>query len=633
MFAGFLNIHPSRKTVEYSDPAYWFNDLNTFRKPDREGVWRSESACLHERRIFNAAANRDTEIPLVCPETGVALAFWGRLDNRESLAAALHIPRAQLATLTDGQLALACWSRWDDSMAEHLLGDFALAVIDAVRRRVFLARDPLGVKPLYYRLDSQGLAFATSVSVLRDVRQTPATPDSDWMARYLLRLSMSDRDTAYREIVKLPPGHTLMVSAGGQERLHRYHFWWDDAPPARRRESRWVDAYRAILEESIRCRMDSDYPLGTENSGGLDSATITAYLAHLLGEPGHRLHSFGFALCEQEPAYILETSQATRIIHNYIVTAGCTKDDYRQQKDRALRVLGYPEEHGNASGHTPFYRECELHGIRSLFSGFGGDEVVTNPGYLLRWELQDQGEVRAIWDILQGNIVTRGLRLGRTLWLGKKRPEYNHRFLAAWRARWPYHLLREEVVTRLGLHAQYMETARYDAPYRRINDFILEKLLTMPYIATRLENCTLMAASHGIDYRWPLWDVRLVQQYLSTPSIEKVGPQGISRYLHRRAIAGVVPKRVTWKPSKDMGDWNLQRNEREIGSCASAEQARLLEADLHPALDELIDRPKLMRMIQQAAQGRSDEGFSYAFKRGVMALDWLDRWLKYSRDS
>ena len=288
-------------------------------------------------------------------------------------------------------------------------------------------------------------------------------------------MSKSDRDTGYREVHKLPPDHALTLSANGQTRLWRHHHWRDDAPDARRRDPQWVEAYREVLEEAIRCRMHSDFPLGSENSGGIDSATITAYLAHFLGTPGDRLHSFGFALCEQEPAYILETSQAKGITHNYLITARGAFDDRDARIDQALQVLGYPEEHGNGSGHIPFYRECQLRGIGTLFSGFGGDEV--------------------------------------------------------------------------DLHHTYMETARYDAPYRRINAFILDGLLQMPYIATRLENCTLMAASHGIDYRWPLWDVRMVQQYLSTPSIENVGPKGIGRYLHRRAIDAVVPKRVAWKPT------------------------------------------------------------------------------------
>jgi len=183
-------------------------------------------------------------------------------------------------------------------------------------------------------------------------------------------------------------------------------------------------------------------------------------------------------------------------------------------------------------------------------------------------------------------------------------------------------------VERLDLHTDYMGTARYDAPYRRINDFILQRLLTAPYVATRLENCTLIAASYGVDYRWPFWDVRLVQQYLSTPSIEKVGPHGIGRYLHRRAVDGVVPQRVAWKPRKDMGYARLRQERQEAALITVAERARRLEADLHPALNELIDRQKLCAQIERAAQGKGDDAFAASFRPSVRAIRWLDRWLR-----
>nr|WP_319565117.1 asparagine synthase-related protein [uncultured Rhodoferax sp.] len=622
MFAGVLVLSPHQSPEQFVDASTWPSSLSPFHTVDQQGCWQSGPACLLEQRVFNGPHNRDDTLPLRCADTGVALAFWGRLDNRPELAAKLGMPDEA----SDAQLALAAWRSWGEAMPEHLLGDFALAVLDPVRKRAFLVRDPLGVRPLYYRLDGQLLAFATSVVALKDMKGLPLTPDADWMARYVLHLSMSERQTGYREVVKLPPGHCLSVDEEGQAHLRRWHNWRDDAPAASQRNPRWVEDYRAVLEESIRCRMVSEHPLGTENSGGIDSATITAYLAHFLGEPGDKLHSFGFAMCEQEPAFILETSQARRIVHNYIITA--RHDEQDASIMRTLKVLGYPEEHGNGSGHIPFFHECELRGIRTLFSGFGGDEVVTNPGHPLRKELIDDGLYRQLWDILPGrNPVWRMLRLGKTLMRDRKNADYNPNFLNAWNARWPHQLVRSEVVSHLGLYEQYMETARYDAPYRRINDLILQKLLPMPYIATRLENCTLAAASYGIDYRWPLWDVRLVQQYLSTPSIEKVGPQGIGRYLHRRAIDGVVPQRVAWKPSKDMGYGNKIQELNDTGLIKVAEQARQTEAHLHPALEAVIDRDKFRQQITRAAQGQADDGFGFSFRRAARAIRHLNLWL------
>jgi Asparagine synthase (glutamine-hydrolyzing) len=557
----------------------------------------------------------------------ITLTCQGRLDNLPELRSAL----AADAPTRDASLAdwlLAGWRRWGEALPEHLLGDFAFVLHDSGRGTTFLARDPLGVKPLYYTVQQGRLSHAFSVAELRKNPALTLTPDPDWMAKYLLHLSMSNTHTGYREVFKVPPGHTLTYVQGQEPVIRQYHHWQHDAPWATRRDPQWVDRYRDILEESIRCRMDDSAPMGTENSGGIDSATITAYLAHFLGEPGDRLYSFGFATCEQEPAMILATSQARRIVHNYLITTRPPAEDWDARVDHTLGILGYPEEHGNGSGHTPFYEEGQRKGIRTLYSGFGGDEVVTHPGYHLRWELLDRHRYGALWDILPGNAVTRTLRMGKAAVVGRRKPDYNPRFLEAWNARWPHQLLKPDVVDRLGLYDQYMETARYDAPYRRINDFILQGLLTMPYIATRLENCTLMAAAYGIDYRWPLWDVRLVQQYLSTPSIEKVGPRGVGRYLHRRAIDHIVPKQVAWKPSKDMGYGAAIQDLSERGLQQTAVRARALAADLHPSLVELIDPLKLAGQIKQAIEGKADLEFAFTFMRSVGALHQLDRWLK-----
>ena len=142
----------------------------------------------------------------------------------------------------------------------------------------------------------------------------------------------------------------------------------------------------------------------------------------------------------------------------------------------------------------------------------------------------------------------------------------------------------QQVVERFGLYNKYMATACCDVPYR--------------------------------------------QQYLSTPSIEKVGPKGVGRYLHRRAIDGIVPGPVAWKPSKDMGYGAAMRNFREQDKRAMLDRARALEAELHPELAELIDRPKLRSQMERAGADDIEQDVRFAFSRGIGALHQLDRWLK-----
>lgn len=622
MFAGLLCFENSPPVDAWVTPDVWVSALYPRCKPDLSGFQSDDHSLLVEADILNSPSSHHMgSVPLVAGR--LRAAFWGRLDNRDELAAKLVLDRP-LDETPDVNLVLAGWHEWGENLPEKLVGDFALAIIDSEKRTAFLARDPIGIKPLYYWPHAQGLVFASTPAALLKLKNAKPTPDPGWIARYMIGQSKSHDRTAYQEIMKLPGGHSLSV-ADGKLALRRYHHWRDDAPDIFTRDPERVEAYRTVLEEVMRSQMISDYTLGTENSGGIDSATITAYLGKFLGVPGDRLHSFGFALTKEEPAYILETSQAASITHNHINTSHYGDPDCSgKQMLEDLEILGYPEEHGNATGHRPFYDQCQTYGIRTLFSGYGGDEVVTNYANHVQRELVDKGAFKAAIDLMPGKLPIRILRLIRRIYAERKNAGYNQNFLAAWTERWPEQPLRDEVVARYNLEHEYMETARYDAVHRKHNDWIITGLMQMAYVPTRLENCTLMAASYGIDYRWPLWDQRLVQQYLSTPIIERAGPNGVGRYLHRRAITGTVPDRVAWKDSKYMGE---RQSPVTDNSSDIADQMRQVDADLHPLLADMIDRGRWRAKIKRIEAGGFDPVRDFQTRRQAKSLKWLNLWL------
>ncbi len=626
MFAGSLRFAGDHARTA-GELAGWTDGLAPYLRPELEGRWRQGTAALVElRRSGDADTLPQTCVPARDDEAGVALAFWGRLDERRALAARLGLDAGTCAECTDPHLALAAWRRWGTDLCRHLTGDFALAVLDAARCEAFLARDPLGVKPLYYHLDGDELAFSTSVAALRRFDGLALTPDADWMARHLAGLSSGVTATAYRGVLKLRPGHWLHVASGGRAQLRRWHTWRDDAPAAARRDPRWVHDYREVLAEAVRCRMPAGARVGAENSGGLDSATVTALAARILGTPGDRLHTFGFALHEQEPELILATSLQHGIIYNHVLTS-LPYDPQGDARRRALRVIGYPEIHGTALAHVPFYEECALRDIHTLLSGFGGDQTVSNSGTHVYWELQDARRWTALWEVLHGSAARRTLRVARRAAIGHQMPAYNAGLLEGARRALRFLPLRPDVVERLDLRAGLLEQARFSTAFRRVNEFVVRRHLEGPNIPTRLESCTLLAASHGVDYRWPLCDARLVQQYLSTPSIEKLGPGGMGRYLHRRAVHGLVPPRITWKADKDLGP-RVARGGPVPPVSVALERARTLDATLHPALDDLVDRRVLREQIALAESSAGGDDFDFCFIGNTRSLVLLQEWLE-----
>ncbi len=630
MFAGLLTLHSALAPLDLVNPASIGSALSPFHRPDREGTWQAGPFWLMAQRVFNSHESHDEHVPCTCPKTGVALAFWGRLDNRTELCSHLGIDSKSRQDISDNQLLISAWQRWGESLPEQLVGDFAIAIADPAQQKIFLVRDAVGVKPLYYVLNDKVLAFATTVAALLKIESLSLKPDPEWIAHYLIGSSARSLKTAYQSVAKLPAGHCLSVDANGHQRMRQWFHFHDDAPTATKRDVRWVEAYREKFEEAVRCRMKSDYPLASENSGGLDSGSITSCVAHLLGEPGDRLYNMGVAFYETHPELILETSLMHKIVHNYIVSADDAIGNSDSAVQRSLQVLGFPAENYSGNSARIFHQACSERGIRTLFSGFGGDEVVTSSGgCLLRYEYLDSGQLQQLWNVLPGNLITRTLRLGKVAVTGRKRHQYNPTVLAAWKARWPHKLLRTDIADRYSTFDTYMLDATYDGPYRRINDFILGYYLSSPLLSARFESCTLMAASYGVEYRWPLWDTRLVQQYLSTPSYEKVGPRGIGRYLHRRAVDGIAPHEVTWNLSRDI-PLLRQRAFEEIDISRirwTTNLARQLDNNLHPLLDEFIDRKKFKEQIVYASQEPQNDAFSTAFQQNVHAIRRLNLWL------
>ncbi len=611
------------------DPAGIIKRLMPYAPPDKSGYLAdAENSLLVQCLHWNTARSRLEPVPFHHGPSDTTAASWARLDNRDELAKKLDIDSAELARCCDTELILQSYLKWGEACVDHLIGDFVFVIHDRRNSRVFCGRDQMGVRPLYYFSSDNLFVCATSLAAFRHLKGVTLEIDSQWVAEYLVQLSMSFDRTPYSGIKKLPPAHSLTVTAERTEL--RQYFQLSAEPELKLKDSReYVIAYREQLEEAIRCRLDSDYPIGSELSGGIDSSTITAFAARFLEQPNKQLHTFGFAFAELEPRYIMAVAQACRLHNNHIVAA--REAESEKVRKRSLALLGYPVEHGTATLHEPFYHLAEQIGIRTLLSGFGGDEFGTTiHGYLVPMGMAVQGRYRELFNTLPGNPLYRVLRLLKLEWRRRKTNDFkeygqiaDNGFVDAYKSRWPHRVVRDELAVRYGLEERYFEDARFDTGYTDLKKFTLEKRW-QPFMPTRMENCSLMAAGRRIDYRWPLLDLRLVRLFLSIPSQENIY-RGMGRYLHRRAIDGVVPQLVAWKQGKDMGMVTGQREDS---------WRPLLDLDvseLHPALEEYIDTELLRRQVKQLPSLGNGPGDNRRFQvtRNISSAMKLSAWFKH----
>lgn len=613
MFALIFCRNTHNRPQDYGNETALLQALTPYRQHDRQGAYTEERVMICHALTFNTAESIHEATPFRCSESGCVIASWVRLDNRTELARELDITLSE--NVSDPQLIVAAYRKWGDDCANRLEGDFSFVIYDSKQQRIFAARDSLGVKPFYYYCDDTVFICATTAAVFHTLIKPRLQPDERWMALYLIARSHSWTETAVQELKKLAPAHWLGVDANNVV-VQRYFEFRDDAPAQYAQDDQWVCRYRQVLEQAMRCRLRTQFAVGSETSGGIDSSTITGFAARMMSDRIEQLRSYAFAFLELEPSYVLQTSRFAGVMHNQVIMRRRNDDKVVDDIERLLTVFGLPEEHGNASFHTPFYEDAALHDVRVLFSGFGGDEVVTNPAYLLTQELIDQRQYRALWRALP---TSRGLRAARfikqLLENRKPRPLATPRFVSAFTTYWQHRIVSDDAIENHDLFNRFMETASFDAPYRRVNDFILHNRIGA-FVPTRLDNCTLLAASYKIDYRWPLLDRRLMQQYLSTPTVEK-WHQGMGRYLHRRAIEGIVPASVQWKPSKNMGSPLSQE-----GSRLSRAMHHCLTTQPHPTLARLIDIDRLNAALN------ADEKVPGPARRTLSQAYMLNRWLQ-----
>ena len=593
MFACIFSNRSSSRLFQTPDSRI-IQALDPFKVSDKTGKFADEQAKLYQSLTFNTPESLNEVVPTRCPTSGLVIVSWVRLDNRSELADKLSIDKTMVASLTDPQMILASYRAWGKECVVHLCGDFSFVIYQPDGGLVFAARDSIGVKPFYYQQVGGDLVIASGARVFSALEGLSLQPSTEWLSRYVLGISGSFENSPWPNIKKLAPGHTLQFS-DHKVTVCKYHEFIDDAPEVFERSKKNLDEYKDVLEQANVCRLRSLYPIGSETSGGLDSSTVTAYAAKHRNLSEHDIHTFGYAFCEREPSYILETSQFHGLKHNHILTSMGSTTELVESRHRALALIGYPEEHANGSSHDPFYRICEKFEIRTLLSGFGGDEVVTSTGSLLLNELIGQKKYGMLYQNLPGSNWVKPLRFARTLFRNSQQNGESG-LSQLYAQRWPLYSIHSDIGRRFDLREHFVRSAIGDTPFRSINQSILGAGLGTN-VPTRLENCTLIAAGRKVEYRWPLLDRRLLQKYLSTPSIEKYGG-GYSRYLHRRAMVGLVPDKVTWKVSKAMGQTVLPvgYDSASAGNALSSRYTELL-SDLHPALQEIIDVKKLTDQI------------------------------------
>lgn len=294
-------------------------DTIRHRGPDDEGVFTDGDFGFGMRRlaVVDLAGGHQ---PMRTAAGRYGVIFNGEIYNFAQLREELQRLGHRFHSHSDTEVVLEGFAAWRDNLWPRLEGMFAIAVWDSQERTLFLARDPLGIKPLYWTLQGAALAFGSELKALGPVPELDFTPDPQAMEQFVTLGAILAPRSIYRNVYKLPPGTQLRISAIGQPAIRQ--FWRLKLAPQEvgaLSEAGWVDACRTRLLATVSRHLIADVPIGAFLSGGVDSSAVVAAMSRLTKQPV-RTFTIGFAHPRfDESSIAAEVARHLGCIHRVVV--------------------------------------------------------------------------------------------------------------------------------------------------------------------------------------------------------------------------------------------------------------------------------------------------------------------------
>ena len=509
------------------------------RGPDSSGTGQDGSFSMGMRRL-SIVDLRGGDQPITSPLSGSKIVFNGELYNSPELRSRLESCGHRFVTdHSDTETVLRAYDQWGDRCLEHLVGMFAFAIYDPRQDRMFLARDRLGIKPLYYYSSGPKFLFASEIKAILQDDTVARAPNQATLARFLLYRVHDDRDdTFFSGIKRLAPGHYMWVGPTGELSTTRY---WDpeitDRFSSEKSDDDYAQEFAELLQKVLARHLISDVPLGVSLSGGLDSSGVASITQSLIrsGTDVHTtggLHTFSALYPGQsidESAYIGEVERYVQSSPHY---AYPKVDEFWNEIDTWVWFQEEPTISSAPYAYYSVYRIAKGQ-VKVVLSGNGGDELLA--GYIPYFKAYLTSGI----DQHHYLAIARELLDGRDLYV---------KYLAQYaRQRLLPDNKKVTVSSMVNLPAN-LDSDFVFTPDRNLNRRLAQDVLaySTPNLL-RYEDKNSMAFS--IESRVPFLDHELVEYIFSLPIDQKI-KHGWNRYVYRNAMRDKMPELNRTRRSK-----------------------------------------------------------------------------------
>lgn len=545
------------------------------------------------------------------------LVFDGRLDNRKDLVAELRrggiVPQSR-----DADLVQAAYGAWGDECASKLIGDFAFGLWDGSRRRLLCVRDPLGVRPLYFRVATDVVCFATQLrQVLAASKDNSPSLDLEFIADRLVEgTEYADSSTTpYRGVTRLKPGHRL-IAENGRVRTERYWNWTAGCGDASRDHESYTEQFRQVFHEAVEARMRGSGPVWSDLSGGLDSSSIVSVAArHEKRRPLRTISViFGQSRLSDERQWMKSVAEVRRVEEHTI------DGDVHHPFSQLREAVGYWEEpHGAAAFFGVHQEYARLVagvgiGVPILLSGIGAEAVVMSKSQV-PVHLADRlrrGEFAGLWGELDHWQRALRVPLSNLILRYCVRPLLSGPLSCCDILPQVHNWIARPFARRWGLKERARKCHMPSARGGMADQWQVERIGSITGILLRgyLEK--------ACDLRYPFLHRPLVELGLEAPWSLKEIP-GEPKALLRRAMRGVLPDEIRLRSQNVSTGHAVYNGLRKEWPVLERIVASSVLVDLG-----VVDRERLLNALHLARQGHA---FDLA---GLGSTLTLDAWLQHA---
>jgi asparagine synthase (glutamine-hydrolysing) len=534
------------------------------RGPDDHGALVSPPLRFGFRRlsIVDLAGGRQ---PMSNTEGAIWIVFNGEIYNHLELRSVLQKHGYRYATNSDTETILHLYEQYGESCVDHLRGMFAFAIWDQPRKRLFCARDRLGIKPFYYTIANGRFVFASEIKALLELRDVKPQLNRRALPEFFAFGYLAAEETLFQGILKLLPGHHLVIDLESSDKSPQITQYWDldiSANEPELKDSEYVDRFDELFTEAVRMHLRSDVPVGVFLSGGLDSSSIAAIMANLRKEP---IQTFSVGYAEDEYS---ETSYARHMAQHVGARHYETIVGPGRFLDSLPRVIWHEDEPVVWPSSVALFHVAQLarEKVKVVLTGEGADEILG--GYLkyriTLWNLRSGPLYRRYVPSWLRQLVKKCLFSGLAPdWLERKlrhsflfrsdafEEMYFDNFYCAFSRAQQTKMFTDGLAEELEETNPYANSMKFFSR-KDAEDGVLNRLLYLDiktYLVELLMKQDQMSMAASLESRVPFLDHRLVEFAARVPGHYKARLFS-GKYLLRRAMASRLPDQVLRRTKK-----------------------------------------------------------------------------------